>query len=351
MSERAQGIDRQARSDADWTSLGVVCPSCRAPLAQRPEGTFIDCAGCGSAYPVVGGIPDLRTIGDPYLSRAEDEAAARRLLAADPALDFLALYASYYEGNAKVPAAQVAQFTHGVAAASSRASATLQVWSALGVAPPAGSLVIDLGCGTAPLGVLLARAGHRVIAVDAGLRWLVMARRRAAQEGVDLPVLCANAEQLPFASGTVALVAGESVLENVTDASAALTEVHRVSRSGGWIALTTPNRLSLGPDPHLGLMAGGWRSEASLRSYAERTGKVFPRRRLFAPGELKRALRSAGFVGPRVTLPYFTPAQRSGLSAPAQAAVAAYHLVRALPVARQFLLQVAPTLVAAATRP
>jgi len=122
------------------------------------------------------GIPDFRTIGDPYLSVADDVAAAATLAGRDERLSFGTLYSSYYEGNANVSAEQVARFTHGVLAAADRSSATLATWRELGATFGGEGLVLEIGCGTAPLGVALASAGCRVVAIDAGLRWLVLAR-------------------------------------------------------------------------------------------------------------------------------------------------------------------------------
>lgn len=348
-AQAMRGTLVQGRRAADWTALGVVCPLCRGELADSGVSALA-CTACGATWPVTCGIPDLRTIGDPYLSVADDAAAAAALAARDEGLSFGALYASYYEGNDKVSPEQVARFTHGVLAAADRATATLDTWREMGGTPEAAGVVLELGCGTAPLGVVMARAGHRVLAVDAGLRWLVLARKRAAELGLDLPVLCANAERLPLRPEAVAATVGESVLENLTDADAGIAEMRRVTRAGGGLALTTPNRHSLGPDPHLGLMAGGWRSPGALRAHAQRTGQVMPRRRLFAPGELVAALRDGGFSTPRVALPRFADAQRAGQPLPVNLAIAGYHLTRRVPGLRWFVLQVAPTIAVVAQR-
>lgn len=344
MTVRAtSGALGQSRRAADWSALGVVCPLCHGALGDAGV-TALACTRCGAAWPVTCGIPDFRTIGDPYLSVADDVAAAATLAGRDERLSFGTLYSSYYEGNANVSAEQVARFTHGVLAAADRSSATLATWRELGATFGGEGLVLEVGCGTAPLGVALASAGCRVVAIDAGLRWLVLARKRAAEVGVDLPVVCANAERLPLRAGAVAASVGESVLENLTNADAGIAESRRVTRLGGFVAFTTPNRRSLGPDPHLGLMAGGWRSGDALRAYAQRTGQIMPRRRLFDPSELVTALRDGGFAGVRVALPRFADAQRAGQSLPVNAAITGYHIARRIPGVRWLVLQVAPTI-------
>ncbi len=62
-----------------------------------------------------------------------------------------------------------------------------------------GAVVLDLGCGGGWASVMLARAGHRVIAVDASPAMLAETRARAAAAGVGgrVRTLRAPAEALP----------------------------------------------------------------------------------------------------------------------------------------------------------
>ena len=339
----------QRRSMNDWQELGIVCPRCRGPWRDVGLDRLM-CDACGSAFPVVCGIPDLRTGTDPYLTTDEDIGGATRLMARADGLDFAALYASYYEGNPKVPPAQAAQFTRGVLAAAPRAGASLEVWESLSRPLGIGGVILDLGCGTAPLGIRLASLGHRVVGLDAGLRWLVLARKRAAEQGVDLPVVCANAEALPIADGALQAVVGESFLEHLVDVAQGIREAHRCLAHLGSLWLTTPNKRSLGPDPHLGIVAAGWWPEMRLRARAAREGKVFPKRRLFAPGELAALLAIAGFGGVRMALPRFTDAQRFGLSRPINLAIDGYHLARRTPILRTLVMSIGPTIVCTASR-
>lgn len=344
----------QRRRAADWIALGVACPRCHGELRDDPtpnDEWALVCGSCGVHYPTCSGIPDLRTGDDPYLTKADDWDAAQRLADRAESLSFAALYASYYDGNEKVTAEQAAQFTRGVLAAGERASASLLVWTEIAAVPLGETLAaLEIGCGTAPLGIALAHCGARVVGLDVGMRWLVLARKRSAEEGIDLPVVCANAEALPVRDQGVGLVVGESVLENLADGPAALAECRRVIAPHGAVCLTTPNRHSLAPDPHLGVLAGGWWPESRLRAYAQRLGQVFPVRTLYTVTMLRRALVHAGFRDVRVALPRFAAAQVATLPAPARAVVAAYHVARTLPLVRNLVMAVAPTLVCTATR-
>jgi hypothetical protein len=114
--------------------------------------------------------------------------------------------------------------------------------------------------------------------------------------------------------------------------------------------LTTPNKRSLGPDPHLGVMAGGWWPERWLKRHAERAGKVYPNRRLFTTGSLKRSLEAADFAHVAFDLPDVSDAQKASQSFVMRSAIGAYQFVKRVPVAGRMLRSVAPTYLVTATR-
>jgi ubiquinone/menaquinone biosynthesis C-methylase UbiE len=336
-----------------WDALGVTCPRCLEAL--RAEGAdALCCDSCGVTFPVYFGIPDLRTGEDPYLTRAQDLAAATSLAERSQRCDFGALLASYYETNDKVPAAQVAMFTRGTIAAGDRAMATMNTWlrqdAVVRCWLPNRGVVLDVGCGTGPLAIAAARAGFGAIGIDVGLRWLVLARKRAEEAGVDVPFVCANVEALPFRDAVAARAGGESILENAADPERALHELARVIQRTGRLWLSTPNKRSLGPDPHLGVIAGGWWPAEWLKRHAERTGKVFPRRTLFTGATLRRALMDAGFSDISIQLPDIAQAQAAAQPFAIRQAIAFYQLVKRMPFAGSLLRAVAPTYLATATR-
>jgi len=167
---------------------------------------------------------------------------------------------------------------------------------------------------------------------------------------VDVPLVCANVEVLPFADGTAARAGGESILENAADPKQALHELARVLKRGGRLWLTTPNKYSLGPDPHLGVMAGGWWPDALLKRHATRAGKVFPRRTLFTSRSIRRSLEAADFGQIVIELPDVSEAQKTSQSLVMQRAIAGYQALKRLPVAGTLLRTVAPTYLVTATR-
>jgi demethylmenaquinone methyltransferase/2-methoxy-6-polyprenyl-1,4-benzoquinol methylase len=101
-----------------------------------------------------------------------------------------------------------------------------------------GARVLDLAAGTGDIAALLAREvgeGGQVVVSDINAAMLSVGRARLIDRGLvrGLDYALANAEALPFASGTFDAVTIAFGLRNVTDQNAALREMHRVLRVGG----------------------------------------------------------------------------------------------------------------------
>lgn len=133
---------------------------------------------------------------------------------------------------------------------------------------PRGARVLDLGCGDGRNAIPLARAGHRVTAIDRSRPALAALRRAAAREG------CAVEDDAPFGIEIVEadlaalcpldhydLVVAHGVLHLLTaaDRDAALARMKRHTRPAGWnVVAVFTDRLPPPPDlaPHCrGLMA------------------------------------------------------------------------------------------------
>ena len=98
------------------------------------------------------------------------------------------------------------------------------------LALPAGSLLLDVACGTGDLSRLALHKGYRVIGADLSAGML-------AANSTGTPLLQADCSWLPFPDGTFdGLVCGYA-LRNLTDLAGALAETARVIRPGGRIAL------------------------------------------------------------------------------------------------------------------
>jgi demethylmenaquinone methyltransferase/2-methoxy-6-polyprenyl-1,4-benzoquinol methylase len=108
-----------------------------------------------------------------------------------------------------------------------------QTWRRATVAAlalPAGSLVLDLACGTGDLSRLAASQDYRVIGADLSAGML-------AANNTAHPLVEADCSRLPFPDGAFdGLVCGYA-LRNFTDLSVALAETARVLRPGGRLAV------------------------------------------------------------------------------------------------------------------
>jgi demethylmenaquinone methyltransferase/2-methoxy-6-polyprenyl-1,4-benzoquinol methylase len=98
------------------------------------------------------------------------------------------------------------------------------------LALPSGSVVADLASGTGDLCIDLGRAGHRPLSVDFSYGMLAADRSRA-------PRVQADILRLPFATGSVDGVTCGFALRNLVDLPTFFTEIGRVVRPGGRIAL------------------------------------------------------------------------------------------------------------------
>lgn len=335
-----------------FNGIEIRCPHCRGDL-REPDSAELRCAGCARRFPVVLGIPDLRVFPDPYIDAEADRAKGLEVAARFADLGFAELVAFYYSITPAVPPAHARRYTRGVLAGRARAEATLTGWEAAAGAggPSRDGALLDVGCGTGPL--LVAAAGHfaGLVGVDIAFRWLVVAKKRLAEAGLDLPLICACAEALPFPDGTFDRVAADSVLEHVNDQRRVLAECYRVLRPGGLLCVSTPNRWSLGPDPQVGIWAGGLLPQRWVAAYVRRIGGIPPRRRLLSVRSLSRLIREAGFGPPRVLLPDVPPDQRRQFGAATRLVIDLYRLATRLPLSRRLLYSIGPLLHAVATKP
>ena len=104
----------------------------------------------------------------------------------------------------------------------------------------ADTVVLDAGCGIGgPARFLATVHGCRVIGVDLAEELIVAARRLNELLGVDDRVSCevADLTATGLEDESVDTVWSQNVLMNISDKAAALTEFHRVVRSGGLVGV------------------------------------------------------------------------------------------------------------------
>jgi ubiquinone/menaquinone biosynthesis C-methylase UbiE/uncharacterized protein YbaR (Trm112 family) len=267
-----------------------VCPVCREPLASAAGG--YRCGPCGRLYPVLCGIPDFRILPDRYISIEDDRQKGLRLFDEAAHRSFAEMLDYYYSITPEVPPALARKFT---AHALVEVEIGNQVLAELDHAAPGGAL-LDVGCSTG--GFLVAAAGRfpEVVGVDVAFRWLVVGTVRLRDAGAKARLVCANAEFLPFATDSFGLLTAIDLIEHVADPKPVLRECRRVAAPNGLVYVSTNNRYSLAPEPHVNVWGVGWLPRALQPAYVHlMAGRSYRNIALRSPRELDRFARAAGF--------------------------------------------------------
>lgn len=318
------------------------CPHCRSRVNR--DGEAFVCGECGAGYPIVCGIPDFRVDPDPYIGIEEDRAKARRLVDQFDVLDFEGLVRHYFDITPEVPSDLAARYMVGVLETGpARARSCLSLVRAeVGPRGPT-SQVLEIGCGSGPFLPILRERFSRVIATDIALRWLVIARKRLLEEGRGVELVCACAENLPFPDRRFALVIAANVIEHVRDAPTMLTETARVLDENGICALTTPNRISLAPDPHVRVWGVGFLPQRWRDRYVRQVrGIPFDKVNTRSYFELRSLLADRGFQHVQFVLPEITGPDLARLGCLGQALGRLYNGARRWPLVRWFFYLFGP---------
>lgn len=109
----------------------------------------------------------------------------------------------------------------------------------------AGKDVLEIGCGIGADGLEFARNGARYMGVDLTPKAVETARTRFARAGLPGRFDVANAERLPFASGSFEHVYSFGVIHHSPRTDVIVDEILRVLRPGGTICVMVYNRTSI----------------------------------------------------------------------------------------------------------
>ncbi len=180
---------------------------------------------------------------------------------------------------------------------------------------------LEVGAGTGYFSLNLLRAGivRDATCTDISPGMVRALGANARRLGLTVPTARADAESLPFPGGSFDLVLGHAVLHHLPDLKRAFAEFHRVLEPGGWIVFAgepsrVGDRLAAIPKRGAVALAPAWRRALraaptppppSENGSANGTDDDHSLERVvdihaFAPDDLVRHARAAGFVDVRV---------------------------------------------------
>ena len=320
------------------------CPVCRATLDG--QGETLTCTGCERAFPIVLGIPDLRLYEDPLIPKLDDYRKGEKLQRAAESMSFAELVTYYWTlpTYPPTPADLSARFIHHVLSDDRRIAG----WEHhLGT----GSTLLDVGCGAGVLVRHAHRRFERVVGLDVGFRWLVVARRGLEEAGITPRLICGCADHLPFADGTFDAVTSVALLEHVPDARAALAEFARVQRPTGRTIVWTSNRFSIAPEPHVRIWGVGFLPRRLMPAFVRwRRGLAYTGKTLLSRFELARSARRVGYGRIEFHLPAVAPQDVEYAGRLERLAAPVYEVLRRVSLIRWPITVVFPALLAVMVR-
>ena len=116
-------------------------------------------------------------------------------------------------------------------------AATEETLRVAGIRP--GTRVLDLGCGTGNAALAAARRGGEVTAVDPAARLVEITRSRAAAEGLRLACAQGDSLAIPAEDSSFEVLLSVFALIFAPDAELSVSEIFRVLRPGGRLAMTS----------------------------------------------------------------------------------------------------------------
>ncbi len=260
------------------------CPGCLGSLFHK--NGRLRCESCSAQYGSIGGIPDLRVPARSWIDYEADSAKARVLLGEmeDLSLEELVRRIFSEQGGGEE---RVALRTRQVLTGPDRMRRELREW--LDAATRGDGVFLDLGCGSGMVLAAAAKEGRKGIGIDVSMVWLIVAQRLIRAWGAEPVLAAAHSDALPLADGSVTGVVSLDLIEHVGDPGHYLSELNRVVRRDGRVALSTPNRYSLTAEPHVLTWGVGWLPRSVQRGYVRwRTGTSYEFVRLLSKRELTR---------------------------------------------------------------
>ncbi len=191
---------------------------------------------------------------------------------------------------------------------------TAKVTKALGRAPAHYARSLEIGAGTGYFTLNLMRAGliGEATCSDISPGMLETLAENAAELGLAVRTVRADAERLPFADASFDLVLGHAVLHHIPDLERAFAEFERVLAPGGTVLFAgepssygdrlarVPKRLASAVAPVWRRAVGAGPAPGGSQREPDVALEGVVDVHAFAAGELAGMARTAGFVGVRI---------------------------------------------------
>jgi len=107
-----------------------------------------------------------------------------------------------------------------------------------------GDYILEVGCGTGRLINCLAKR-NKIFAfgVDMSVKSIEISRDLSSSIETKCNLVRCDIKKLPFKDGSFSVVFADSVIEHVKNYEDAISEIVRVTKTGGYVIITVPNRL------------------------------------------------------------------------------------------------------------
>ena len=129
-----------------------------------------------------------------------------------------------------------------------------------------GKKILDIGAGWGGFLMEGASRGYTISGIEIDKVKIEGARREAADRGLEINIVQAAAEKMPFADASFDFINAGEMIEHVRDPKKVLGEIHRVLRPGGKAYISVHNRFGL-YDTHFRLYFLGWLPRRLANSY------------------------------------------------------------------------------------
>jgi len=185
------------------------------------------------------------------------------------------------------------------------------------IGPPAGSAVLDAGCGEGYLSRILARSDAMVTGVDSSAKLIEAARTQNLTDKLPISFDIANVDELPYLDNMFDLVVCNHLINDLQDPGKAISEFARILRSDGRliILMLHPcfyNKHAERDQTTNGLIAVSYFETRNIEQTFEVDGLTSPvaNTAWFRPLEFyTEELRRSGFAITSLTEPHPSPEQ------------------------------------------